>query len=349
MAIKIMIDPGHYCGYNKATNGYAEGTRMWDYSRLLIPKLQAYGFTVACTRSNTYDYPGRPGDDNITFRGRMASGYDLMLSLHTNACDSTSVKRPVVIYPVSGKCKDLANNLSKNLHIMLGNTDSPNYQIFSKYNSAGNADYYGVIRGAASVGVPCLIIEHMFHTNPSCAAWMMSDSNLNKMAQVVADTVAAYYGVKTNAQQTNTQQPSTTVSTTKVNYQAVTTTDLNCRKGASTSYSIIKTYATGTRLTITQEYNGWGYTGEGWVYLAYVSKVQSTQTSTQTPTQTAFKSYLVKITASVLNVRSGPSTGYKINTTVTKGGVYTIVEEKNGWGKLKSGAGWISLAYTTKC
>ena len=27
---------------------------------------------------------------------------------------------------------------------------------------------------------------------------------------------------------------------------------------------------------------------------------------------------------------------------------YTIVEEKNGWGKLKSGAGWISLAYTKR-
>lgn len=27
---------------------------------------------------------------------------------------------------------------------------------------------------------------------------------------------------------------------------------------------------------------------------------------------------------------------------------YTIVEEKNGWGRLKSGAGWISLSYTKK-
>ena len=28
--------------------------------------------------------------------------------------------------------------------------------------------------------------------------------------------------------------------------------------------------------------------------------------------------------------------------------LYTIVDEKDGWGKLKSGAGWISLKYTTK-
>ena len=61
-----------------------------------------------------------------------------------------------------------------------------------------------------------------------------------------------------------------------------------------------------------------------------------------------FKPYVVKITATVLNVRSGPGTSYKVNTTVRKNQGFTIVEEKNGWGKLKSGAGWISLAYTIK-
>ena len=57
----------------------------------------------------------------------------------------------------------------------------------------------------------------------------------------------------------------------------------------------------------------------------------------------------VKITAGVLNVRSGPGTSYKVVTTVKKNQVYTIVDEKNGWGRLKSGAGWISLAYVVKC
>lgn len=58
--------------------------------------------------------------------------------------------------------------------------------------------------------------------------------------------------------------------------------------------------------------------------------------------------FLVKVTASVLNVREGAGTEYKVVTTVKKGEVFTIVEEKNGWGKLKSGAGWISLAYTSR-
>lgn len=59
-------------------------------------------------------------------------------------------------------------------------------------------------------------------------------------------------------------------------------------------------------------------------------------------------SYIVRITASTLNVRKGPGTNYAVATTVKKGQAYTIVETKNGWGKLKSGAGWISLAYTQR-
>lgn len=58
--------------------------------------------------------------------------------------------------------------------------------------------------------------------------------------------------------------------------------------------------------------------------------------------------YLVKVTCDVLNVRSGPGTNYKVNTSVKKGEVYTIVGENNGWGQLKSGAGWIKLSYTEK-
>lgn len=58
--------------------------------------------------------------------------------------------------------------------------------------------------------------------------------------------------------------------------------------------------------------------------------------------------YNVMITATSLNVRSGPGTNYAIITTVAKNNRYTIIEERNGWGKLKSGAGWISLNYTKK-
>lgn len=66
------------------------------------------------------------------------------------------------------------------------------------------------------------------------------------------------------------------------------------------------------------------------------------------PAQQPAETYNVRITANTLNVRAGSGTSYKVTTTVKKGGVYTITAEQNGWGKLKSGAGWISLKYTER-
>lgn len=63
---------------------------------------------------------------------------------------------------------------------------------------------------------------------------------------------------------------------------------------------------------------------------------------------TVSSGYLVRITASALNVRKGAGVSYKVTTTVKKGEVFTIVSECNGWGKLKSGAGWIHLGYTER-
>lgn len=55
---------------------------------------------------------------------------------------------------------------------------------------------------------------------------------------------------------------------------------------------------------------------------------------------------LVKVTASALNIRKGPGTKYPVTGCITDKGVYTIIEKKSGWGKLKSGKGWIYLKYT---
>lgn len=63
--------------------------------------------------------------------------------------------------------------------------------------------------------------------------------------------------------------------------------------------------------------------------------------------------YRVRITANDLNIRKGAGTNYEIAGAIKDKGVYTIVAESPGkgatkWGKLKSGAGWISLDFTKK-
>jgi hypothetical protein len=63
--------------------------------------------------------------------------------------------------------------------------------------------------------------------------------------------------------------------------------------------------------------------------------------------------YLVIIDTYALNYRRGPGMNHPINGVVHRNEVYTIVEEADGpgaskWGKLKSGAGWISLDFVKK-
>lgn len=64
--------------------------------------------------------------------------------------------------------------------------------------------------------------------------------------------------------------------------------------------------------------------------------------------------FLVKVSITDLNIRKGPGTDYAKTGKFTGKGVFTIVEVKSGkgsttgWGRLKSGAGWISLDYAAK-
>ena len=57
--------------------------------------------------------------------------------------------------------------------------------------------------------------------------------------------------------------------------------------------------------------------------------------------------YKVQVVITNLNIRKGPGVSYARKGFIEPG-IYTIVEEKNGWGRLKSGAGWIYLTYAIK-
>ena len=53
--------------------------------------------------------------------------------------------------------------------------------------------------------------------------------------------------------------------------------------------------------------------------------------------------FTVQVTVPDLNIRKGAGTNYAATGKFTGKGTFTITEVKNGWGKLKSGAGWIYL------
>ena len=159
--------------------------------------------------------------------------------------------------------------------------------------------------------------------------------------------------------QTQPTQPSTpTNSDFKVgnyNNYVVTIDDLNVRQKRNGGSTLLTTIPKGTKVYVgyvmyqdnsaTPNGDLWGgvtYNGKtGFINLRYAKPYVETSNSTVV-------NYRVRITANSLNVRKEPNATSIITTTVSKGGVFTIVEVKDGWGKLKSGAGWINLSYTEK-
>lgn len=93
---------------------------------------------------------------------------------------------------------------------------------------------------------------------------------------------------------------------------------------------------------------------EKWNLTQYDVKTSGSSNTSKPKPTTTFKPYKVRVEAYDLNIRTGAGTNYAKTGEVTGPGVFTIVEEKKGkgskkgWGKLKSGAGWISLDYATK-
>ena len=125
---------------------------------------------------------------------------------------------------------------------------------------------------------------------------------------------------------------------------------LRIRSGAGTNHKIAgkisETKGHKKAYTIVEEKNGWGRlkSGAGWICLNYTEKTGEKKE--------AFTPYTVKTTCDVLRIRKGAGTGYgiagKISEKEGHKNKYTIVEESGGWGRLKSGAGWICLSYTKR-
>ncbi|MCM1120095.1 MAG: N-acetylmuramoyl-L-alanine amidase [bacterium] len=139
----------------------------------------------------------------------------------------------------------------------------------------------------------------------------------------------------------------------RISYLITTTCDvLNVRSGPGTNYPVVSQISEPAgkknRYTIAEERSGWGRlkSGAGWISLAYTKKEEETERPA------TFIPYLITTTCDVLNIRSGPGINYPVASRISepagKKNRYTIVEEQSGWGKLKSGAGWIKLSYTVK-
>ena len=157
-------------------------------------------------------------------------------------------------------------------------------------------------------------------------------------ADAIGRKIAESLANKSISASTPKPQPSAPAPTQTSYVVKIETDVLNVRQSPSTNSAVVTQVKRGDTYTIVEESNGWGKlkSGAGWISLQYTSRATKPE-------------HKIKINTDVLNVRSGPGTSYRVTTQVSRGQVYTIVDTQNGWGKLKSGAGWISLEYTVKC
>lgn len=192
---RIMLDAGHYGKYNRspAVPTYYESDMAWKLHNKLKAELEAYGIEVAVTRTS------QARDLEVYARGTKARGYDMFISLHSNAVGSAvrnDVDRPVVIRLASDN-KDgeaLGRQFADMMHDVMGTKQAG--QVSTRLQNNG-AEYYGVLRGAKAVGCPhAFIIEHSFHTATTPAKWLLVDSNLDILAKREAEIIANYFGLK---------------------------------------------------------------------------------------------------------------------------------------------------------
>ena len=247
---KVCLDAGHYGNYNEgAVKGYYESVRMWKLTELLAKELTARGITVIKTRSN------QATDLALTSRGKKAKGCDLFLSMHSNAASVESVDYPVAYVPMNGTGTAIGQKLADIVADVMGTVQKGRT---ATRKGSGGADYYGVIRGAVAVGVPGVILEHSFHTNPKAAAWLMSDANLAKLAKAEADCIAEWLE-GTAKPVTQTLQVAQRKSAA-FNKAYKTTADLNMRAGAGTDFPVLTTLPQGATFRCYGFYNVVGST-----------------------------------------------------------------------------------------
>lgn len=88
--------------------------------------------------------------------------------------------------------------------------------------------------------------------------------------------------------------------------------------------------------------------------LVSASDISVSKPVEQKPVEHKPTEFKVRVDHTHLNIRKGPGTNYDRTGKFTGKGIFTIVQESkgigsdSGWGKLKSGAGWISLDFTKR-
>ena len=227
----VLTKKQKHCNNNYSQTGaagsyrYSEGTQMLKLGHYLKDALVQNKYSAVkitrqldLTRDVFSDGVLNEAHDDLgkclRTRGIYAKGTDYFISLHTNAVyswyepnnwgviafpnltcqgDKNALKLAADLGETAAKTIT-PNGLSIQNRIRFDRTLKPSTNCGVMNLRYKGAAYYAVTRAADSVGVPGILLEHSFHTNPAVRSWMLSDSNLKKLAKAEAKAILTHYG-----------------------------------------------------------------------------------------------------------------------------------------------------------
>lgn len=113
--------------------------------------------------------------------------------------------------------------------------------------------------------------------------------------------------------------------------------NLNLRKGAGTSYMVLKTIPAGEKVTKISVSGGWAKVTygslTGYCSDAYLTKSNTSSNTSQQSSATTKTTYYSNTDS--LNIRTGPSTAYKVYKKINKGTLVSVTKNRNdGWSEI---------------
>lgn len=208
--IKVVLDPGHGGRDPGAAGISSEASYNLQVALTVKEKLEENGsFEVYMTRSTA--------DKNLTLAERMyyadSVNADVAISIHFNSGASSGVGGVEVYGSVLDRF--YLGTLGKKISTGVANAAGiSNRGVFRKYDYGsklyywseeyqwdipgdssvgGLSDYYGIITWAAKFGIPSLIIEHAYLSNPYERQLVEDPSVLRAMGEADADAIIEYY------------------------------------------------------------------------------------------------------------------------------------------------------------
>ena len=190
--IVVIIDAGHGSidgGANQ--NGVEEEDMNWSIATSLKAELQSYwGVKVYLTRGSS-EYNSNTG------RGRfgLSLNADLVVSIHNNSGSATA--SGVEVYgTVNPAHSAMVSQLGKMICSKVSALGLRNGGYRTRTSGSDSTrDYYTLIDEAVRAGIPAMIVEHCYLSNPTDAAFISNPVNRKKVATADATAIAEYFGL----------------------------------------------------------------------------------------------------------------------------------------------------------